>query len=1001
MRKLTGPSPLAPPRHPFARAAARADDVCVQSAVCARLPRCDDAYSYAAGSMSSSDPPPEFGLLHALLFRDVATDKAEIKRLLHRHHNDLLRTLERSPSADRVGGAPAKQPAFPAFTPNATTATDPAIAAAMTLLQTDERAASQMVLLLKRDAYNDAQALSTATTTTRAAEQALLAAELALLRHTHEQRCLLLRCVHQLLFIAYDATAELHTVACGQVALLLEVRRHGCKLLPSTPPVTAAQTSCRRTHARTSSLPLLFCFLLVLPTLCALLPSVPPPLPLWISNSQGRLAQRIVDLIPTLTKPTSAEVRARLPKRFRDDQKKPDEVSEAAERWVEQVGHVLAIHVARERCEALGLLLLLRYMPLHHTSEPETLGPLSDLLDNSAGTPTGALYAMMAGAAEETPSLTPLLAALAPLLSPSPPPAAAALSVASLAASGGTGTLAAWEKRAEQLATLILMSAMHGEKEYCQLHSRPTIARTPLAHTRHSGLTAELLSLARAAQSSAAAGFSSSSAGGALGSLLITWCVVLLEVAPADTVAEAAANLATAGEALEGLSWARELLRTPGFRHDDPAEEISSIARLLLFDLAGGMLDQPRYRSSSGGGGGGGPAPPPTLLIRSPPMSRPRWARPPWSRARPPLPMSTTRPFAAAGPHIPSSSSCSRRRCLRAAQASAGRSGRAGRRASFRRGSLSSMLLHARYPLRVEPLASLLSALCADADSASRAWGFGRSLMRVCHRAPKAQLESRGVVPFATTAVGSSGGSQQQQQQGLHATLPLTQFGTPPLALPADSVGATVSELAYEENESGVVIEWQLPAEQSLDIGPRLGEAVEALLRAGARASPELVRSAECALALLAHAPSAHTPSELLDLLPPLSSLVELLPLCAQLSGQLPADIERPISLLSLQLLASIAPHMPQQLAVALDRAWQLWSDSSWLPGQTTPATPRRCSRRCTPSHRPRWPPPRPPASVRRRSLRRIASWRRSCCRRAEAARRAGSSSLNCVLSRC
>ena len=41
-------------------------------------------------------------------------------------------------------------------------------------------------------------------------------------------RCfLLLRCVHQLLFIAYDATAELHTVACGQVALLLEPEEGG------------------------------------------------------------------------------------------------------------------------------------------------------------------------------------------------------------------------------------------------------------------------------------------------------------------------------------------------------------------------------------------------------------------------------------------------------------------------------------------------------------------------------------------------------------------------------------------------------------------------------------------------------------------------------------------------------------------------------------------------------------------------------------------------------
>ena len=36
---------------------------------------------------------------------------------------------------------------------------------------------------------------------------------------------------------------------------------------------------------------------------------------------------------------------------------------------------------------ALGLLVMLRYMPLHHTSDPEALGPLSDLLDSSQGAP--------------------------------------------------------------------------------------------------------------------------------------------------------------------------------------------------------------------------------------------------------------------------------------------------------------------------------------------------------------------------------------------------------------------------------------------------------------------------------------------------------------------------------------------------------------------------------------------------------------------------------------
>ena len=49
-------------------------------------------------------------------------------------------------------------------------------------------------------------------------------------------------------------------------------------------------------------------------------------------------------------------------------------------------------------------------------------------------------------------------------------------------------------------------------------------------------------------------------------------------------------------------------------------------------------------------------------------------------------------------------------------------------------GSLSSMLLNARYPLNAELLPTLLAALCADPDSAARAWGFAHSVQRVCYR---------------------------------------------------------------------------------------------------------------------------------------------------------------------------------------------------------------------------------------------------------------------------
>ena len=59
---------------------------------------------------------------------------------------------------------------------NATPAADPAVHAASTLLQIDERAATQMVQQLKGDAYNDAQALASTTAATPAAGQALLVA---------------------------------------------------------------------------------------------------------------------------------------------------------------------------------------------------------------------------------------------------------------------------------------------------------------------------------------------------------------------------------------------------------------------------------------------------------------------------------------------------------------------------------------------------------------------------------------------------------------------------------------------------------------------------------------------------------------------------------------------------------------------------------------------------------------------------------------------------------
>jgi hypothetical protein len=162
-------------------------------------------------------------------------------------------------------------------------------------------------------------------------------------------------------------------------------------------------------------------------------------------------------------------------------------------------------------------------------------------------------------------------------------------------------------------------------------------------------------------------------------------------------VSELAGELAVAGEALHGLRWGVELLSTNGFRHDDPPEELSSIARQLLFDLTAGMLSQPRFREEVTPAGTrpadtGWPAHDEQLLTLMAAVleGRPALCRTFWSDPD----------FLADG-------------------------------------SLSSMLLNARYPLHAEALPTLLAALCADADSASRAWAFAHSLQRVCHRLPR------------------------------------------------------------------------------------------------------------------------------------------------------------------------------------------------------------------------------------------------------------------------
>ena len=395
-----------------------------------------------------------------------------------------------------------------------------------------------------------------------------------------------------------------------------------------------------------------------------------------------------------------------------------------------KTGTILALYAAKEQCEALGLLVLLRYMPVHHTALPQSLNPLSDLLtaqsgmDASADEPS-ALYSVIVGSTTST--LSSLLDALLPLLTrPSNATDGADTAHAVMdARDAGSSSQLAWETRAKQLATIAIMAAMHAEKDLCQLQ-HPVMARTAAAVERHRGLTKLLHHTAQAAATNSA-----TKSHGALGALLITWCVVILEVAPDDEIAEWSSRLAVRGEELGGMSWSIALFDTFGFRHDDPQEEISSIARNLHFDLVAGMLSQQRFRASEDAAATvvlehganrladtGWPAhsEPLIMLMAAVLRGRPALCRTFWSASE-----------------------------------------------SMEDGSLGSLLLNTQYPLRIAPLASLLAALCADADSAARAWRFAHELPCVCHCISE-QMENAAVSTRSDELFAKVGGCSPKAQ---------------------------------------------------------------------------------------------------------------------------------------------------------------------------------------------------------------------------------------------
>lgn len=155
-------------------------------------------------------------ILHAKLVHGA--HKEEVQHLLTQHHDHLLRTLETAPSADRPGGTPLKRPAFPAASTTRPAGGDPLRQAASRLLQIDDDAAGELLSGFKREGINCVLALTAGAPLLEPLE-----AELALLRYVHKQRCLLLRCVHQLLATAFNSGAELHALACAKVSLLLQV----------------------------------------------------------------------------------------------------------------------------------------------------------------------------------------------------------------------------------------------------------------------------------------------------------------------------------------------------------------------------------------------------------------------------------------------------------------------------------------------------------------------------------------------------------------------------------------------------------------------------------------------------------------------------------------------------------------------------------------------------------------------------------------------------------
>ena len=374
-----------------------------------------------------------------------------------------------------------------------------------------------------------------------------LPAALQLLRFAHASRCMLLRTLQQMFVIAYDSDAALHAPVRDHVVMLLFDQQLAERLRALFQAECAAR-----------SLP-------------------------------------------------AAAVAARLPARLRPNTagaaRADDPLHGARATWMGAVRAELQAQRAVECNELLGVLLLAEYAPICRVESICSFAAEQDSGPNGAR------------------RLSRLVHTLAPtLVDPS------------AATEGASATAVALRARGEQLAALVLIAALLGELRRCLQLSREARPRAigrrrcrcslscsaagpPRKEWRgqratfrldsvlveHVDAAAQLVTVRRLDHDARAGGDvietmgtaevqllgvgdclasltadaevscgATATGGAALGTVLLAWCAVKLWSAPAEGVIPLSDRLATCGASLGGLTWPVTLLRSAGFRADEP-----------------------------------------------------------------------------------------------------------------------------------------------------------------------------------------------------------------------------------------------------------------------------------------------------------------------------------------------------------------------------------------------------------------------------------------------